>query len=129
MRPLDGTVFTKEFGASSASCFPHGIIGQSWDGDNIAVSGKVDDYKDRVEVTTTAMAEGAIEGSANNYAQSNAFDVDFKYSRFAKVSGDICAPRDVSKLNGLKGLAKGNSVAASTSEEEGAKATEPVKQE
>jgi len=129
MRPLDGTIFTKEFGASSASCFPHGIIGQSWDGDNIAVSGKVDDYKDRVEVTTTAMAEGAIEGSANDYALSNAFDVDFKYSRFAKVSGDVCAPRDVSKLNGLKGLAKGNSVAASTSEEEGAKATEPVKQE
>jgi len=130
MRTLDGTIFTKEFGASSASCFPHGIIGQSWDGDNIAVSGKVDDYKDRVEVTTTAMAEGAIEGSANDYALSNAFDVDFKYSRFAKVSGDVCAPRDVSKLSGFKGLAKGNTEAVSTSEvEDDIKAADTAKQE
>eukprot|EP00964_Phaeocystis_antarctica_P042230 scaffold24187_cov66-Phaeocystis_antarctica.AAC.2 len=59
MRKLDGTTFAKEFGNSSASCFPHGLIGQSYDGDNMAVSGKTDDYTDRVEVTTTAMAEDA----------------------------------------------------------------------
>ena len=129
MRKLDGTRFAKEFGNSSASCFPHGIIGQSYDGDNMAVSGKTDDYTNRVEVTTTAMAEGAIEGSAADYALSGAFDTGFKYSRFAKMRSDECAPRDVSKLTGFKGLAKGNTEAISTSEEDDTNAVAPVKQE
>jgi len=129
MRKLDGTIFAKEFGDSSASCFPHGIIGQSYDGDNMAVSGKTDDYTNRVEVTTTAMAEGAIEGSAADYALSGAFDTGFKYSRFAKMRSDECAPRDVSKLTGFKGLAKGNTEAISTSEEDDTNAVAPVKQE
>ena len=88
MRKLDGTVFAKEFGESSASCFPHGLVGQSYDGDGKAVSGKTDDYKDRQEVTTTAMAEGAIEGSANEYILSGPFDTSFKYSRFARAESD-----------------------------------------
>ena len=129
MRKLDGTIFAKEFGDSSASCFPHGIIGQSYDGDNMAVSGKTDDYTNPVEVTTTAMAEGAIEGSAADYALSGAFDTGFKYSRFARMRRDECAPRDVSKLTGFKGLAKGNTEAISTSEEDDTNAAAPVKQE
>ena len=118
MRKLDGTIFTKEFGASSVSCFPHGIMGQSFDGDGIAVSGKVDDYNDRTEVTTTAMGEGAIEGAANDYALPNAYATEFKYSRFAKKSGDVCAPREVAKLNGLKkgGAKDGTATAMGTKE-------------
>ena len=46
---------------------PHGIIGQSFDGSMIAVSGKLDDYGDRPEFTTSAQAEGAIEGTAADY--------------------------------------------------------------
>ena len=43
------------------------------------MSGKTDDYKNRQEVTTTAMAEGAIEGSANEYTLFGPFDIGFKY--------------------------------------------------
>jgi len=74
------------------------------------VSGKTDDYKDRQEVTTTAMAEGAIEGSANEYTVSGPFDTGFKYSRFARVASDECAPRDVSKLNVAKAPAAKDNV-------------------
>ena len=125
MRKLDGTRFAKEFGNSSASCFPHGLIGQSYDGDNMAVSGKTDDYTHRVEVTTTAMAEGAIEGSATDYALSTPFDTGFKYSRFAKIGSDECAPRDVSKLKGL--TTKGTTEATSSTKEDDTGV--PVKQE
>ena len=129
VRKLDGTEFAKEFGATSASCFPHGILGQSYDDDHVAVSGKQDNYKDVVEVTTTAMAEGAIEGSADNYVLAGPFDTIFKYSRFAKKHSDKCAPRDVSKLSGFKAVSKGNIKVASTSEDGDAKTAAPVKQE
>ena len=132
MRKLDGTVFAKEFGESSASCFPHGLIGQSYDGDGKAVSGKTDDYKDHQEVTTTAMAEGAIEGSANEYTLSGPFDTSFKYSRFARAASDECAPRDVSKLDVAKtaAAAKGNVKGVFTIEKVDTKAvTDSVKQE
>ena len=131
MRKLDGTVFAKEFGESSASCFPHGLIGQSYDGDGKAVSGKTDDYKDHQEVTTTAMAEGAIEGSANEYTLSGPFDTSFKYSRFARAASDECAPRDVSKLDVAKtAAAKGNVKGVFTTEKVDTKAvTDSVKQE
>ena len=46
------------------------------------------------------------------------------------MRSDECAPRDVSKLNGLKGLAKGKKEAISTSDEDDTKAAAaPVKQE
>jgi hypothetical protein len=45
MRQLDGTSFAKQYGSVSKTCYPHGIIGQSYDGDNIAVSGKTDDLQ------------------------------------------------------------------------------------
>ena len=125
MRKLDGTRFAKEFGNSSASCFPHGIIGQSYDGDNMAVSGKTVDYTNRVEVTTTAMAEGAIEGSAADYALSTPFETSFTYSRFAKIGSDECAPRDVSKLKGF--TTKGSTEATPSSKEDDTAI--PVKQE
>jgi hypothetical protein len=81
---------------------PHGLIGQSYDRDNYAIFGALDDYAipGRV-IVTRAMAEGAIEGSASDYEidRNNPFDVKFKYSRF----GSISAPtRDIAKLSGLK---------------------------
>merc|ERR1711988_1081734 len=45
---------------------PHGLIGQSYDGDDVAVDGAVDSYHGK-EVTTKAMGEGAIEGTASDY--------------------------------------------------------------
>ena len=77
---------------------PHGILGQSYDGDKIAVDGKLDEQKTG-ESTTAAQAEGAIEGTWEDYIMATPFATDFKYSRFDKTS----APhRDVSKLTGTK---------------------------
>lgn len=77
---------------------PHGLIGQSWDGDGMAVDGAQDDYT-TTEVTTKAMAEGAIEGTAADYEMDDKFSTDFKYSRFNSVAAK---PRDVSKLTGVR---------------------------
>ena len=95
------------------------------------MSGKTDDYKNRQEVTTTAMAEGAIEGSANEYTLFGPFDTGFKYSRFARMPSDECAPRDVSKLNVVKApAAKDNVKGVFTHEKVDTKAiTDSVKQE
>merc|ERR1711920_172430 len=49
---------------SSLKVAPHGLIGQTFDGDSMAVDGALDDYSSD-EVVTKAMAEGAIEGGAS----------------------------------------------------------------
>jgi len=81
---------------------PHGLIGQSYDGDGQGVSGAMDDYTAE-EVTTHAMAEGAIEGKASDYKMQHKFDVDFHFSRFDKATAK---PRDVSALSGSKSVPK-----------------------
>jgi len=78
---------------------PHGLIGQTFDGDAIAIDGAVDDYSPDV-VVTLAMGEGAIEGDASDYEikRSEPFSTAFKFSRYDAVHA---VPRDVSKLTGL----------------------------
>jgi len=68
------------------AAWPHGIIGQSFDGDGIALSGKQDEYTGS-EVTTSAMAEGAIEGVAADYQVHYPYETRFKYSRFDATMG------------------------------------------
>jgi hypothetical protein len=63
------------------SAWPHVIIGQSYDGDGKAISGRQDNYSEAV-VVTEAMAEGAIEGVASDYRVASPFETLFKYSRF-----------------------------------------------
>jgi len=75
---------------------PHGIFGQGYDGDALGVNGKLDDDKS-VESTTSAQAEGAIEGVWVDYKLASPFSTDFKYSRFDALSAK---PRDVKKLSG-----------------------------
>jgi len=78
---------------------PHGLIGQSYDGDEFGVDGAQDDYKGKAEVTTKAMAEGAIEGRAVDYRMGSKFATEFRFSRFDAVKA---APRDTNKLSGLR---------------------------
>lgn len=60
----------------------HGVIGQSFDPRHrIKQDGKTDDYS-ASEVTTTAQAEGAIEGVHTDYMLSAPFQTTFKYSLF-----------------------------------------------
>ena len=89
---------------------PHGLIGQSWDGDDVAINGARDDYATN-EVTTKAMAEGAIEGTAADYEVDDKFSTQFKYSRFDAISAK---PRDVSMLTGTRQGSKGESHAGAT---------------
>ncbi|KAL1530902.1 hypothetical protein AB1Y20_001793 [Prymnesium parvum] len=77
---------------------PHGLIGQSYDGDDLDFDGAIDDYRGK-EVTTRAMAEGAIEGSASDYRMPSKFATAFKYSRFDSIAA---APRNTSLLTGVK---------------------------
>jgi hypothetical protein len=52
-----------------------------------------------VQVTTKAMAEGAIEGHHTDYKMGSGFSTDFVYTRFDKTAAK---PRDVSKLSGKR---------------------------
>ena len=66
---------------------PHGLIGQSYDGDDIGVIGILDDYKPDKDgvITTSAMGEGAIEGVATDYEMASKFATAFKFSRWGKT--------------------------------------------
>jgi hypothetical protein len=84
---------------------PHGLIGQTYDRDDMMMVGALDDYsatkKDTNVIETSANAEGAIEGSAVDYEIDplNPFSTAFKYSRFGLKRA---APRDASSLTGKK---------------------------
>jgi len=91
-----------QYNADADPVAPHGLVGQSYDGDGQGVNGATDDYSTR-EVTTSAMAEGALEGLASDYKMANKFDVDFRFARFNLIAAK---PRDVSKLTGSKPLPK-----------------------
>jgi hypothetical protein len=77
---------------------PHGIIGQSYDGDQIALDG-ARDVAQAGEMTTKAQGEGALEGTIADYQMKTPFGTDFVFSRFDKLAAK---PRDVSKLTGRK---------------------------
>jgi len=74
---------------------PHGLVGQSWDGDGLATDGLLDDYTSS-EVTTQAMGEGAIEGKAADYRLKHKFATHFKFDRFDATAA---RHRDVSKID------------------------------
>merc|ERR1719352_1988053 len=91
---------------------PHGLIGQSWDGDDADFEG-ARDLDRSAETTTKAQSEGAIEGVIAEYKMSSTFATKFKYSRFG-VSTPT-PPRDVSKLTGRKIAKVGRSSASAAS--------------
>jgi hypothetical protein len=93
---------------------PHGTIGQSFDGSSIAVGGKVDKYGFGLEMTTSAQAEGAIEGVFTDHKVDSPFSTTFKYSHF-DVHSHV-APRNVSLLAGAKAAATTGDLSASAVE-------------
>lgn len=86
------------------SVAPHGVIGQSYDGDGIAVDGAQDKYSitPGAETVTSAQAEGAIEGVHTDYLVDAPFTTEYKFARFGRKAA---APREVKDLFGKK-LAK-----------------------
>jgi hypothetical protein len=80
------------------SVWPHGLIGQSFDGDAKPLSGRQDSYQtDTGVVWTAAMAEGAIEGSWEDYKVPDSHATHFRYSRFGATPG-ATHPRDVDSI-------------------------------
>ena len=101
------------FGKSTLGTIaPHGIVGQAFDGSHVAVSGKQDDYGNGPEFTTSAQAEGAIEGTYKDYIMPTPFASAFKYGRFDATAP--IAPRNVSALAGFKKAAIAGTSAGST---------------
>ena len=68
-------------GSQSMRDLPHGIVGQSFSSMEPR-GGKLDVYPEEGEYTTSAMAEGAIDGSAASYEVSSPFATAFAFSRF-----------------------------------------------
>jgi hypothetical protein len=85
-----------------------GIIGQSFDGSKLTVSGRTDNYGSAADrsgfkdFTTSAQAEGAIEGVYTDYMTSSPFSTVFKYARFDVDKTKPIAPRSVNNLMGVK---------------------------
>tara|TARA_Y100001954_G_scaffold232667_1_gene284351 strand:- start:5117 stop:5494 length:378 start_codon:yes stop_codon:yes gene_type:complete len=85
---------------ANPSVYPHGIVGQSWDGNTeTAIHGATDDYHGTAEVTSSSQAEGAIEGSYMDYALDTPESTKFRFSRFDATSAP---PRDRSTLSGMR---------------------------
>ena len=120
MRPItaEDDLATKHGAYNLSFVAPHGIIGQSFDGSQLAVTGKQDQYTDAPEFTTSAQAEGAIEGNYTQYMLAAPFATTFAYDRFGATTH--VAPRDAKALSGFKVAVKTTSLAASTELVEGA---------
>ena len=67
---------------------PHGLIGQSFATPGLVRNGKQDVYPFAGAYTTTAQAEGAIEGTASEYEMQSAFATEFAFSRFNAAKDD-----------------------------------------
>jgi len=90
---------------------PHGLLGQTYDGDGIPLHGQRDSFE-RLDdntltrartraggvVTTRAMGEGAIEGDSEMYRVARPFETLFKFSRFDMQSDVFAPPRNASLL-------------------------------
>ena len=74
----------KEAAGAAARTLPHGIIGQSFSS-SAPRQGKQDVYPESGRVATSAMAEGAIEGTAATYEVASPFGTEFAFSRFGGV--------------------------------------------
>ena len=63
---------------------PHGLVGQSFDGSNVPRYGRTDKYPKSGNFTTSAMAEGAIDGSEPDARVASPYAAEFKYSAMWK---------------------------------------------
>ena len=78
----------------------HGLLGQGFDG--LPHHGEVDVYPKTGQFTTSAWANGAIEGRPRDYEVASRFDTRFPFSRFAAKSEAILdSDRDVHLLPGV----------------------------
>ena len=95
---LSDPYYTKSYGSPSKMVSPHGILGQTFDDNKLAVDGDITDYNS-VYVEVTQQAKGFIEGVYTDYIVSRPFSTDFKYSRFYKNT--FIGPRNVANFGAI----------------------------
>ncbi len=101
IRPLDAFPrLARRYGRSTLGhVSPHGLLGQSYDGDGHAVDGALDHFANNISIgIARAQAQGALEGGEKDYEVAHPFATGFAYSRFAARRAR--APRDVQGLAG-----------------------------
>ncbi|EOD30971.1 hypothetical protein EMIHUDRAFT_99249 [Emiliania huxleyi CCMP1516] len=85
--------FTAADSDTAALAMPHGLIGQSFSAP-ARREGKVDDYPLEGHFATSAMAEGAVEGTPGLYEVSSPYATsEFTFSRFSQPLGEAVRPR------------------------------------
>ena len=77
---------------------PHGIIGQSYATPGLVRHGNEDKYPWAGHYTTSAQAEGAIDGKASDYEVASAYATEFAFSRFNAARG---APASAEPTGGV----------------------------
>ena len=77
---------------------PHGIIGQSYATPGLVRHGNEDKYPLAGHYTTSAQAEGAIEGTVSDYEVASVHATEFAFSRF-NAAKDEPASRDSANAN------------------------------
>jgi len=79
---------------------PHGVLGQTYDGDRAPLFGREDDDRraGHSSRATTAQAEGFIQGVWSEYKVGSPFATAFRYSRFSESRAP---PRDAAALRTL----------------------------
>ena len=77
---------------------PHGIVGQSYATPGLERHGKKDLYPFSGSYTTSAQAEGAIDGTASDYQVASPYATDFAFSRFNAARG---APASAEATGGV----------------------------
>ena len=103
-------VFARQVDPLMNGVAPHGLIGQTADGDGIAIDGAKDDLRELSKhamkgpgglklVYPNAQGEGAIEGSIEDYNVRDEYNTEYKYSRFGASSAPV---RNITALSGTK---------------------------
>merc|ERR1739838_909219 len=104
---------------------PHGLIGQTADGDGIAIDGAKDDLRELSKhamkgpgglklVYPSAQGEGAIEGKIGDYEVFDEFETEYKYSRFGALSSSV---RNITALSGKRRNSAGHRTASTSSDD------------
>ena len=106
---------TSLYRVCSGRVAPHGILGQTFDCDGMAVHGEQDSYNTLDSgkatrhrrgvggvVTTKAQGEGALEGKESDYLLNERFGISFAFSVFNVSAATKIAHRDARMLTGAK---------------------------
>ena len=89
MRPLANTEFEARHGSPDPAVAPHGLVGQSWDGDEIAVDGAKDDYTKVRKKSPPAGGSSGDGGRGDSGGENGGRDEWERLRAEGKLGGEI----------------------------------------